>query len=173
MKEYHPTVDLKGGALKSVTLPFGPLATEEGIFHFKNLSKHDFCTLPVDNIKPLLAHQKEYLEEGRRCHLRGVPVDRVYICNELADLDKPLVKEMMTDDANAGIGVYYILRKDIDISEDKIDFGIWDDSYVCTVMREDGEPVVNMDSSEQKLAEANEYKNDIMKKAVKWTPSRG
>lgn len=163
LSEYHPTDVVKQGKDRALFLPSSELA-KEGTFHFRNLNKTGFCTLPVKEIKYWRDEQGIYMDEARKAASK-VPIARVYIFEKLQDMESKKVKKTMKDDVEAGMSVHYCLRSKINISDNKLDFGIWDESYVCTVLHEAKAVRFTLDSSRQRLKEAEKHKKEIMSEA--------
>ncbi len=163
LSEYHPTDIVKQGVNRALFLPSSELA-KEGTFHFRNLSMNGFCTLPIKEIDYWSEAQSVYMEESRKAAKR-VSLIRVYILEKLEDLKTTGINQVMKLDADAGISVYTCIHSDLNIPEEKLDFGIWDESYVCTVLHDTKEITFSLDSSKEKLAEAILLKNQILSKS--------
>lgn len=165
LSEYHPTDIVRKGKDTAMFMPSSELA-KEGTFHFRNLSSNGFCTLPVKEIKYWYDNQGVYMSESRKAAGR-VPITRVYILNKLSDKDNVEVKKSMARDKDAGFDVRYCLAKELTVPPAEMDFGIWDDSYVCTVLYEKDNIRFSLDSSDKRLKQATQYKKEILRVAHK------
>lgn len=158
--EYHPTDIIKKGKDTAIFMPSSELA-KEGTFHFRNLSKNGFCTLPVKEIAYWYDNQGLYMKESRLAAGR-VPITRVYIFNHKTDISNLEVKKSIDKDISAGFDVRYCLANDLTIPQELLDFGIWDESYVCTVLYEKKNIRFSLDSRKSSLEKAEKYKNEIL-----------
>lgn len=168
LSEYHPTDIVKQGINRALFLPSSELA-KEGTFHFRNLSINGFCTLPIKEIDYWSDAQSVYMEESRKA-ARRVPLTRVYILEKPEDANTFRINQAMHLDHTAGINVYTCIHSNLNIPEEKLDFGIWDESYVCTVLHNTKEKTFSLDSSKEKLTEAILLKNQILSKSKIFDP---
>ena len=165
LSEYHPTDVVIKGKDNAIILPSSELV-KEGTFHFRNLEKGGLCTLPAFNID-YWETESVYMQEGRRAAKR-VPITRIYILNSMEDLKHKKLQEMAKKDIRSGVEVKYCLYDDIKdkYSKDEIDFGIWDDNYVCTVTQNNGKFQFEIDSREETLKAAMERFGVIGERSV-------
>lgn len=164
LSEYHPTDVVIKGKDNAIILPSSELV-KEGTFHFRNLEKGGLCTLPAFNID-YWETESVYMKEGRRAAKR-VSITRIYILNSKKDLEHKKLKEMAEKDIKSGIEVKYCLYDNIKdkYSKDEIDFGIWDDNYVCTVTEHNGKFQFEIDSREETLKDARDRFGQIESKS--------
>jgi hypothetical protein len=73
------------------------------------------------------------MSEARQAAQRIKDFTRVFIIADPRDLDKPSLLEQIKLDKQAGIQVYLCNLEDIQGKVEELDFGIWDDEYICMV----------------------------------------
>lgn len=103
----------------------------EGVFKFRNLQRSGFCTF-LTSIE-LWDTASVYMSEARQAAQRIKDFTRVFIIADPRDLDKPSLLEQIKLDKQAGIQVYLCNLEDIQGKVEELDFGIWDDEYICMV----------------------------------------
>lgn len=140
---------------------------EEGMFHFRNLSKEGFCTFytaGVDFWDP----NSLYMQEARRAAHRVKNFTRVFIVGKPTELKNSRLKKQMSLDIAAGIAVFLCNWRDIKDEVKEQDFGIWDNDYVCTV-RYGNKPgrvdEIELSSKAADINQANNWKRIILAKA--------
>ena len=138
---------------------------DEGVFHFRNLRKHGFCTLytALDFSDP----KSIYMNEARKAAKRIKDLTRVFIINKISDLEKRNILDQVALDIEAGIQVYFCMFNSIkDLPEP--DFGIWDEDYLCIVnFNKNNVTGVKLTSRRKDIQEALGWKNKILKLATK------
>jgi hypothetical protein len=146
----------------------------EGIFHFRNLRKEGFATFYTGTT--FWDAQSKYMLEARKAAKRVEHFTRVFIVDKPEHLERPEMKEQIRMDFEAGIEVYVCWEKDVlnllFKPEDglwNLDFGLWDNDYVCFVpMDKDGNvDQVRLSSRKQDLEQAMETKKKILEKATR------
>ena len=105
---------------------------DEGIFHFRHLTKHGFCTL-FTGIQKFWDPESSYMQYGREAARRTKAFTRVIVAADISDLHSPVLKKQVELDLEAGIDLYTVLWDDIKDVVKEPDFGMWDSSYVCVV----------------------------------------
>jgi predicted alpha/beta hydrolase family esterase len=105
---------------------------DEGIFHFRHLSKHGFCTL-YTGIQKFWDPESTYMMYGREAARRTKQFTRVIVVSDPSDLHSPVLKKQVKLDLEAGVHLYKVSWDDIKDVVKEPDFGVWDDSYVCVV----------------------------------------
>jgi uncharacterized protein len=139
---------------------------DEGMFHFRNLSKKGFATF-FTGLK-IWDTQSEYYQEARKAARRVKDFVRVFIVDKLSDLERQIVKEQIKFDLQASIKCYLVKCKDILEDTKELDFGIWDDDYLCIVkMKNDRQVEVKLSSRKKDIKEANVWRENILKKATR------
>lgn len=104
---------------------------DEGIFHFRNLQKGGFCTF-YTGLK-FWDTQNLYFQEARKAAMRIGNITRVFVVEKLNDLKGPRLLEQIHLDIEAGIKVYLCMLDDLKDQIQELDFGIWDEDYLCIV----------------------------------------
>jgi predicted alpha/beta hydrolase family esterase len=138
---------------------------DEGIFKFRNLQKYGFCTLPSNAL--FWDNQSQYMQESRQAAMRLGTVTRVILVNDTADLERPELLHQIELDIASGFHMYVCPMKDVESEIGAVDFGIWDDEYVCIVTQNDGpEPEVLLTSRQEDMPQAHKWKNVIMEHAA-------
>src|SRR6185437_5568086 len=85
---------------------------DEGTFKFRHLQTEGFCTLYVP-AAGFWNTQSKYMLEARRAAKRMHQITRVFVVDDLSDLDNDTVLRQMRDDIAAGIQVYICTRADV------------------------------------------------------------
>jgi len=165
LSKHNPFEMVKQGVGKALYLPVSEL-TKEGVFHYNNLQKGGFCTLPVTAAEFWSEKQSRYMKVGRKAAKR-VKITRVYLLEKEGDLRIKAVKMMMDLDKKAGIEVLYAYFRDIEKRVKELDFGIWDNEYVCLVRQKGKEVTMVLDSRKKALEKAREWKKIILAVAKK------
>jgi uncharacterized protein len=153
--------------MKSITLN-SEEAMDEGIFHFKNLRKSGFATL-VASLE-IWKHADNYFESARKAAHRVKNFIRVIIIDNKADLKNEALIELMQKDIEAGIQVYLCKIEEIKDQIKYLDFGIWDDDYVCIVKYNNEASKaedIELSSKEQELADAHKDRDLIISKSIR------
>jgi len=157
----------KGGVIKLNAQE----ALDEGAFRFRHLQYGGFCTF-FTGLTSFWDPQSQYMQDARRAARRLRNFIRVFIIDKLSDLDNPRLRQQITLDLAAGIKVYMCRYDDIRHSVTEPDFGIWDSSYVCIVPYDKKNrtvlgDTVELNSREEVIKRASEWKEEIMKHAVR------
>lgn len=105
---------------------------DEGIFHFRHLTKNGFCTL-YTGIQKFWDPESTYMQYGRDAAKRVSSFIRVIVAADPSDYHSPVLKKQVELDLQAGVRIYAVLWADIRDVVTEPDFGVWDDSYVCVV----------------------------------------
>ncbi|HLE07093.1 MAG TPA: alpha/beta hydrolase [archaeon] len=139
---------------------------EEGVFHFRNLRQEGFCTF-LTSLK-FWDTQSKYMEEARKAAMR-IKLIRVFIIDKISDLKRSNILKQIILDMEAGINVYFCILSQIEGKTGEIDFGIWDNDYLCAVHydKRGGINEVKLTSRAKDIEEALKWKNIILKKAVR------
>jgi len=88
--------------------------------------------------------------------------------NQLTDLDKPLLKEQIELDVKAGIKVYLCLADEVKDEVPELDFGIWDEEYLCIVRLKDNKYVqVKLSSRKKDIEDALGWRRLILSRAMR------
>lgn len=139
---------------------------DEGRFHFMNISKTGFATFPsnAEDWNPT----DEYFTDGRKAAQRGIKFTRTFIIKNTNDLDRNILKKQIELDLKSGIHVHFIdynIYKALKIEED---FGLWDDEYVCTIIRDkNGKQLeILLDSRNESIVKAQEWRETILKNST-------
>lgn len=105
---------------------------DEGIFHFRHLTKYGFCTL-YTGIQKFWDPESTYMQYGREAAKRTKAFTRVIVIDDPSDAHSPVLKKQVALDLEAGITLYSVSWNDIKDVVKEPDFGMWDNSYVCVV----------------------------------------
>ncbi len=140
---------------------------DEGIFHFRNLSKGGFCTFYTGTT--FWDTQSKYMQEARKAARRTKNVTRVYIVENAADLKRPLLMEQIKLDIEEGVKVYLCKLSDLDSRVDEPDFGIWDEDYVCVVKFNKAKKAeeIRLSSRKKDIQKALMWQKLILEKSIK------
>ena len=109
------------------------------------------------------------MEESRKAAGRTGNFARVFIVDKIGNLKGKNLLEQIKLDIEAGVKVYLCMLKDVKNKTGEIDFGIWDNDYLCTVHFNKKKAVneVKLSSRKSDLKEANGWKQEILKRAVR------
>lgn len=140
---------------------------DEGKFHFRHLTNTGFCTLYTKLIK-FWDPDSEYMQESRRAARRVRKFIRVIVIDDIGDLQNRSLKTQIQKDLEAGIKIYFCMYQEIKDLVGEVDFGIWDDDYVCTVRSTASGQVseVELNSRSDYINQAKEWKSIILQKSV-------
>jgi len=141
---------------------------DEGVFHFRNLQKQGFCTF-YTKLNKFWNTQSLYYQEARKAAGRVRDFVRVFILDKQSDLKNPVLQKQIKLDMEAGIDVRLCMFKDIKTKVSEPDFGIWDNDYLCVVgsNNKDGVSEIRLSSRKKDIQEANIWKKEILRKAIK------
>jgi predicted alpha/beta hydrolase family esterase len=141
--------------------------TDEGRFHFMNISRTGFATF-VSNSEEWNP-EDEYFTNGRKASMRGVDFSRVFVIKNIRDLDRKALQRQIALDIEAGIKVRFITYEIYKTFEAEEDFGIWDDEYTCTIHRNKQGKVLFLilDSRMESIKKAQVWREKILKKSVR------
>ncbi|HUD19445.1 MAG TPA: alpha/beta hydrolase [Patescibacteria group bacterium] len=141
---------------------------DEGLFHFRNLSKKGFCTFFTG--LSLWETQSEYYKEARKAALRVKDFTRVFVVQDLDDLKRTILLQQIDLDLKAGIKIFLVMMQDIEKEVRELDFGIWDNDYLCVVrFNKEKQVEVKLSSRKQDILEAEKWEKIILAKAEKIT----
>ena len=146
----------------------------EGIFHFRNLRKEGFATFYTGTT--FWDAQSRYMQEARKAARRVKHFTRVFIVDKSSSLERPALTEQINLDLEAGIAVYLCKKEDVlsvtrnlAFGEWDLDFGVWDDDYVCFVPMDKNGRVkqVRLSSRKIDMKHAREIKKKIISKSFR------
>src|SRR3989344_2512387 len=139
----------------------------EGIFHFRNLRKEGFATFFTGTT--FWDAQSKYMQEARKAANRVKHFTRVFIVSKPSELERPEMKNQIKLDFEAGIKLYLCKMSDLVGNFLDMDFGVWDDDYVCFVPMDRRGHVsqVKLSSRKKDMEEARKRKEFILKRSVK------
>src|SRR3989344_731418 len=126
---------------------------DEGIFHFRHLSKDGFCTL-FTGIQTFWDPESPYMQHAREAARRVKSFTRVIVGEDESDFHSPVLKKQVELDLAAGVKIYKVMWSDIQGEVKEPDFGIWDNNYVCVVR-------VDPKTKEVLEAELNSRREDV------------
>lgn len=137
----------------------------EGLFHFRNLRRSGFATLFTGS--SFWDAQSLYMKEARKAAKRTNNFIRVYIAEEFMNLRRQDVLDQIRLDMDSGIKVYLCMLSEIKGKVGEIDFGIWDEDYVCTVHfdKNNSASEVVLSSRKKDIGMATKWKETILKLA--------
>lgn len=103
----------------------------EATFKFRNLKDGGFCTFRtgVKNWNPF----DHYYNQCRLAAKRTKGITRVFLIDNLTDLEKPLLRAHMKADLEGGIKVMICPFEKVKGRLSEPDFGLWDNEYVCFI----------------------------------------
>jgi hypothetical protein len=138
---------------------------DEGVFKFRNLKKSGFCTF--DTSLKFWDNQTGYFHSARLAAQRIKDFTRVFMVDKLSDLSRPHLREQMKLDLNFGTRVYLCLASAVKNEVKEMDFGIWDQEYLCVVgLQKNRYQKVRLSSRKQDIKEGLEWAKIILKHAV-------
>lgn len=140
---------------------------DEGIFHFRNLQKGGFCTF-YTGLK-FWDTQNLYFQEARKAAKRLRNITRVFVVEKLADLERSRLLEQIRLDIKGGLTVYLCMLDDLKGQIGELDFGIWDDDYLCIVSFDRNKKVneIKLSSRKKDIQKGMQWKEYILDKAVR------
>jgi hypothetical protein len=142
---------------------------DEGRLHFMNLRNGGFATFVSDaeNWDP----EDIYFRDGRAASKRGMQITRVFVIKSPQDLKRKLLLKQMQLDYEAGIEVRIIKYADLQAIKCEEDFGIWDNSYVCILHRDDSGKLFEgvLDSRVKSILTAQNWRDRIIRSSTKVT----
>ena len=161
------TVDYTKGKSEEIIYLDPKEVRDEGIFHFRNLTKSGFCTFFTG--LDFWDTQSKYMEEARKTAKRVKNLTRVFIIEKKSDLEKPHLIKQIKLDLEAGILVYLLHYEDLPAEVTDPDFGIWDEDYICKVCFDKNRKVnvVKLSSRKQDISEGKKWMAQILSKAIR------
>lgn len=139
---------------------------DEGRFHYGYLKHNGFCTYLTgtfpgepDNI---------YFQNCRKV-ARRLPITRVFLMQNFSDLEKPLLQKQIKLDITGGVKVNFCMYEDIIKYRKELDFGIWDERYLCTIRYDRKNKIkdIIVDSRDSVLKEAYRLREIILKRSTR------
>jgi hypothetical protein len=139
---------------------------DEGTFHSMNLSIGGFATYLSNTTD--WDPEAIYFRNGRQIVKQGMQITRVFVIMDNKDLSREILRKQIKLDIQGGIDCYLISLKQIQKIKSELDFGIWDDEYICTIHRNLIGEVEEMiiDARSKSLEEARKWKKKILDKAI-------
>lgn len=141
---------------------------DEGVFKFRNLKHKGFCTF-YTTLNFWDAHSK-YFEEARKAARKIKNFTRVFLVDNVSDLEKPLIKEQIQLDLDADIKIYLCIANNVlDALNGQPDFGIWDNEYLCVVEFNNKNQVtrIKISSLKEDIKIAQDWEGKILKKSTR------
>lgn len=141
---------------------------DEGVFKFRNLKKTGFCTF--DTSLDFWETQSDYFYQSRLAAKRIKDFTRVFMVDKLSDLNKPKLREQIKLDLQVGTKIYLCLSSEVDGKVEEMDFGIWDEEYLCAVgLQNNRYKQVKLSSRKEDIQKGLHWKEIILQKALKIT----
>jgi hypothetical protein len=142
-------------------------AFQQDIYHFYSYKIQAFSTF-FTGLK-FWDTQAAYYKQGRKVASQLKEFIRVYLVENIKDLERPLVKKQIEFDFKSGIRVYVCMFEKVKDFLPEPDFGTWDDKYVCIVPFGNDRKVreIRITDKKEELIKVNIWKNLIMKHAIK------
>jgi len=135
---------------------------DEGIFKFRNLRKSGFCTFLTS--LQFWDTQAVYYQQGRLAAKRIKDFIRVFVVDKIDDLSRPKLLEHINLDLASGMKIYLCMAKAVQEITPELDFGIWDNEYLCMVHYNKNKQVeVKLSSRRKDIEEALDWRNKILK----------
>lgn len=133
------------------------------VFLYENLKHEGFCTFYAG--RKSWDNKDKYFQEARAAAKRIDSFTRVFIIETLSDLRRQILLEHMQLDLDAGINVYLCDLSEIVDRIPEIDFGIWDERYLCIVKynNEKIPDALQISTRDDDLKESKEWKEIILK----------
>lgn len=139
---------------------------DEGVFKFRNLKREGFCTF-LTSLK-FWDTQSIYYQQARLAAKRIKNLKRVFVVDDIKDLRRKNLLEHIRLDLESGVEVYLCMARDIKKEVKELDFGIWDDDYLCVVsFDKDKQVEAKLSSRRSDIEEAYKWRDVILKKAIK------
>ncbi|MDP3093784.1 MAG: alpha/beta hydrolase [bacterium] len=139
---------------------------DEGIFKFRNLKKSGFCTF-LTSIK-FWDTAGIYYREARLAAKRIKDFNRVFVVDKISDLHKTRLLQHIRLDIASGMGVWLVMADRVREIAPELDFGVWDNDYLCVVrLNKDRYVEVKLSSRRKDVKEALSWKKKILKIATK------
>lgn len=115
--------------------------------------------------------KSKYYQDSRDAVPRIENLTRVFLVEQLSDLKRPKIREQIRLDLEAGIHVYLRQLYEVEDAIDQVEFGIWDDEYVCYVKLDQNRNAesVEINTREEDLKQARQWKAFILENATKVT----
>jgi len=140
---------------------------DEGKFHFSNLTYSGFGTFPtwVVDWDP----KNQYYLDCREAAKRIKNMTFVFLVKKLTELNREIVREHIKLHLGANIKVYLCLLKDVEKQIKEIDFGNWDQDYICTIKWDEHNRAkdIVLSSRKEDIARAIQDEKFILSKATK------
>ncbi|MBI2617017.1 alpha/beta fold hydrolase [Candidatus Gottesmanbacteria bacterium] len=138
---------------------------DEGVFKFRNLRKEGFCTF-LTSLK-FWDTQSAYYQQARLAAKRMKNFKRVFIVDAISDLKRRRLLDHIRLDLGFGIEVYLCMAKDLINKIGELDFGIWDNDYLCIVRFDKTKQAeVKLSSRRKDINEAKRWKTIILERAT-------
>ena len=135
---------------------------DEGLFHFRNLQKSGFATWNID-IKDFWIKTRHYFENARIAARRVKDFIRILIIRSRKDLQDKKIQEFIKKDLAAGIEIYYCFFNNAEKIIPELDFGIWDEEYVCIVKNsQNNVKEIELNSKSDAISRAKDWKKAIL-----------
>jgi len=136
---------------------------DEGIFKFRNLQSHGFCTL-FTSMK-IWDTQSVYMKACRLAAKRMGDMTRVFVVDDIKDLARPELRKQLELDIESSVKVYFVMKEDVESITDTLDFGVWDNEYLCIVNNNEDEGTLS--SRKIDIAKGREWEIEILKKSTR------
>lgn len=161
------SVDYEKGKTEEIIYLTPKEVFDEGVFHFRNLKKSGFCTLYTGST--FWDTQSLYMKEARKAAKRTKNLTRVYLVENMKDLERKGLLEQLKLDISSDTKVYFCMLKDVKDKLPETDFSIWDDDYTCFVRFDKGKKATEVILTSRKidLKAAENWKKEILKHAVR------
>jgi hypothetical protein len=157
----------KDGKIEQIVYVPQEKAFQEDIYHFYSYTTKAFSTFFSG--LTFWDTQAMYYTQGREAAKKLKEFIRVYLVENIEDLERPIVKEQITLDFKSGIMVYFCMFDKVKEYLPEPDFGTWDDKYLCVVPFGNDKKVkeIRITDRKEELAIVNTWKKIIMKHAIK------
>lgn len=134
---------------------------DEGIFKFRNLKTHGFCTF-FTSLK-IWDTQSIYMQSCRNAAKRMGDITRVFVVDKLSDLERPKLKEQVELDINSELKIYFVMKQDVKDITPNLDFGVWDYEYLCVVEEDEA----SLSSRAKEIELGKKWEEAILQKATR------
>jgi len=137
------------------------------IFLYEHLSVRGFCTF-YTGVK-FWDNKGRYFEDARNAARRIKDFTRVFLVEDISDLSKPLIRQQIQLDLDAGIQIFLCPLPAIQNEVTEVDFGFWDNEFLCIVRFDKDRDAsgVEINTRPEDLEKAKKWEKIIREHAIK------
>jgi len=140
---------------------------DEGTFHFMNLAKGGFATFPTNSEE--WDPEGVYYEGGRKNAGKGLDITRVFVVMNPKDLERKTLHKQIELDIQGKIKVYLIDYNEFKKIGSELDFGVWDNEYICIMNRDKEGNILGgaIDARVKSLLTAQNWRDRIIRMSTR------